>query len=91
MSETSVAPLLRMIGQLKVRLAANRRRGKANSTDKLHSEMSIEDYLEHAAKSRVMAEHPEFDDIANAPLEVKQRFETLVTAKRNELNETYFE
>ena len=35
-----------------------------------------------------MAEHPEFDDIANASLHVKQRFETLVTAKRNEHNET---
>ena len=57
----------RMIGQLKMRTANNKRRGKANSTDKLHSEMSIPDYFDHAARSKVVAENREFDDIQHVP------------------------
>ena len=72
-------------------MAALRRRGKANCTDKADSEVSIADYLEHAAKSKIMAEHPEFDDLETASFETKQRFETLVSANRNALNETWSE
>ena len=46
----------RMVGKMRTTMASLRRRGKANCTVKPHSEMSITDYLEHAAKSKIMAE-----------------------------------
>ena len=56
-------------------MAANRRRGNENSTDKLHSEMSIEESLEHAVKSRVIVGHPEFEGMSQPTWEMREHYE----------------
>ena len=83
----------RMVGPLKVAIAARKRRGQANCSEKPHSEMTSEEFLEHSAKSRIMAEYPEFytynPDTASADL--TERFNILVNDKKQALNQVYFE
>merc|ERR1711966_154532 len=83
----------RMVGPLKVAAAARKRRGQANCSQKPYIEMTEQEFLEHSAKSRIMAEHPEFyyynpDD---ASAELTERFNALVKDKKQDIQRVYLE
>ena len=83
----------RMVGPLKIAAAARKRRGQANCSEKPYTEMTEDEFLEHSAKSRIMAEHSEFHDYNpdNASAELTERFDALVEAKKHDIQKVYLE
>ena len=83
----------RMVGPLKIAAAFRKRRGQANCSEKPYIEMTEEEFLEHSAKSRIMAEHSEFYTYSpdDASAELTERFNALVEAKKIDIQRVYLE